>query len=70
VLGDQAREMYRSLSAMQREGVNLHHVTAYEMWKTVRQLETAVAPAPVQSASRKDLRAPELAHAASGGLPQ
>ncbi|HYG78529.1 MAG TPA: hypothetical protein VEK08_26255 [Planctomycetota bacterium] len=39
VLGEQARVMYRSLSEMEREGVQLHFVTAYEMWQKVRQLE-------------------------------
>ena len=44
VLGGQAREMYRGLAAMQRDGLCLHFVTAYEMWRTVRALECG-APA-------------------------
>jgi hypothetical protein len=39
VLGAQAREMYRALSEMQRDGVNMHFVTAYEMWQAIRALE-------------------------------
>jgi hypothetical protein len=40
VLGDQARGMYKALSGMQRDGVKMHFVTAYEMWQQIRALET------------------------------
>lgn len=44
VLGDQARAMYRHLVEMQRDGLKLHYVTAYEMWQTVRSLEQGLDP--------------------------
>ncbi|HYF48964.1 MAG TPA: hypothetical protein VEJ63_06145 [Planctomycetota bacterium] len=47
VLGEQAREMYAALCALKEEGIRLHFVTAYEMWKTVRSLERGQLNSPV-----------------------
>ena len=45
VLGDQARDMYQHLVALQKtDGVRLHFVTAYEMWQTVHRLEMSQNP--------------------------
>jgi len=62
VLGEQARVMFRSLSQMQREGVQLHFVTAYEMWKKVRSLEMGAA------LEKRGAGAPHLKPAESHGL--
>jgi hypothetical protein len=53
VLGEEARGMYRALAGMQREGVYMHYVTAYEMWQQVRALENGVKERKFRVASAK-----------------